>query len=317
MMRIIKKVPIPLAGLMLALAAAGNLVSTYGTKYKNIFGCLAALVLIALLAKIITDPKDIKESLKNPLIASVAPTFTMGLMILSTYIKPILSELSLAIWILSLLLHFLLIIYFTQKFILNFDIKKVFPSYFIVYVGLVVASITAPVYKLNSVGQVIFWFGFISYICLLIVVLYRLFVIKQIPEPALPTIVIMAAPASLCLAGYLASFQSKNIYIVGFLGVLSLIMFLGAIIYIPKLLLLKFYPSYSSFTFPLVISAIAMKQTNAFLLKIHKPISGLIYFVKFQETLAVLIVLYVFVRYIQFILTENKLSQTNQVSNSI
>lgn len=316
-MRIIKKIPIPLAGLMLALAAAGNLVSTYGTKYKNIFGCLAALVLLALLAKIITDPKDIKESLKNPLIASVAPTFTMGLMILSTYIKPILSGLSLAIWILSLLLHCLLIIYFTQKFILNFDIKKVFPSYFIVYVGLVVASITAPAYKLNNVGQVIFWFGFISYICLLIVVLYRLFVIKQIPEPALPTIVIMAAPASLCLAGYLASFQNKNIYIVGFLGVLSLIMFLGVIIYIPKLLLLKFYPSYSSFTFPLVISAIAMKQTNIFLLKIHKPISGLIYFVKFQEALAVLIVLYVFVRYIQFILIENKLSQTNQVSNSI
>lgn len=79
----------------------------------------------------------------------------------------------------------------------------------------------------------------------------------------------------------------------------------------------KVFPSYSSFTFPLVISAITMKQTNAFLLKIHKPVYGLIYFVKFQEALAVLIVLYVFVRYIQFILTENNLSQTNQVSNSI
>jgi len=41
-------------------------------------------------------------------------------------------------------------------------LKKVFASYFIVYVGIVVASITAPVFGKQSLGEIIFWFGFIK-----------------------------------------------------------------------------------------------------------------------------------------------------------
>lgn len=319
--RVIKKVPVPMAGLMLALAAAGNLVLSYGAIYRNIFGAISALVLLLLLIKLFTDSKGVCESIKNPVVASVAPTFTMGLMLLSTYIKPYTPSIAFGIWIISLLLHCFFIIYFTQKFMFNFDIKKVFPSYFVVYVGIAVASITAPQYNLSGLGKVIFWFGFISYLCLLPIVLYRILAVKGIPEPAMPTIAIMAAPASLCLAGYLGSFQQKSIVMVGFLGVLSFIMFIGVVIYLPKLMKIKFYPSYSAFTFPLVISAIAMKQTNGFLMKINKPkpmtIHILKYLVKFQEILAVLMIAYVFIRYFQFLFHEDKVSSKAETNRTV
>jgi exfoliative toxin A/B len=302
MEKIIKKVPVPLAGLILGLAAAGNLVQTYGNIYRNIFGIISALLLVLLMAKLSVDTKGTISSLDNPVVASVSPTFSMAIMILSTYIKPYLPSAAFGIWIIGLVLHCILIVFFTKRFILNFDIKKVFPSYFVVYVGIVTASVTAPLYNMSKLGQYIFWFGFISYLVLLPIVIYRVIKYKAIPEPALPTIIIFAAPASLCLAGYMNSFQDKNMTIVGLLMTLSLIMFLMVLLYMPKMLRLKFYPSYSAFTFPIVISGIAIKLTNGFLIKSDNAIGSLKYLVKFQEILAVVIVLYVLIRYINFLL---------------
>lgn len=303
--KIIKKVPVPIAGLMLAFAALGNLVLSYGQVYKSICGLMSSVILIFLLCKIIVDFKSVLKSLENPLIASVAPTFSMGLMILSTYLNKVASKLAFAIWIFAIAIQLMLMVYFTVKYVVNFDIKKVLPSWFIVYVGIAVVSITAPSYGLVYFGQFIFWFAFIAYICLLPIVIYRVFIVKSIPEGALPTIIIFAAPASLCLAGYLSSFTEKNTIIVGILAVLSLTMFIGVLMYLPKLLKLKFYPSYSAFTFPMVISAIAMKLTNGFLIKIGKPIGALKYLVYFQTILAAGIVIYVFIRYLNFLFINN------------
>jgi exfoliative toxin A/B len=314
---LIKKVPVPIAGLMLSLATGGNLLLSYGDIYKNVFGIVSALILLLLILKILFDAKGILDSIKNPVVASVTPTFTMGLMILATYIKPYAHSMSFGIWIFALLLHCFFIIFFTTKYIFNFDIKKVFPGYFVVYVGIVVASITAPTYNLVNLGKGIFWFGFILYLCLLPIVIYRTFIIKAIPEPALPTTSIFSAPASLCLVGYLACFEVKSIFIVGFLGGLSFLMFLAVNLYLPKMLKIKFYPSYSAFTFPLVISAVAMKQLNGYLVKIEEPIYMLKYLVKYQEALAVLIVIYVLLRYFKFLFLEGGIFKNTKIGQDV
>lgn len=302
MKRKINETPTPIAGLMLALAATGNLVSSHGSLYRNIFGTLSALILLLLAIKICTGFKAIVEDLKNPVIASVSPTFSMGAMILSTYIKPVFPSLAYGLWILALLIHCTLIIYFTVKFIFNFNIKQVFPSYFVVYVGIVVGSVTAPAYNLTNIGQVLFWFGFVLYLILLPVVIYRVFLVKSIKEPALPTITIFAAPASLCLAGYMSTFPAKNMTMVYLLTVLSLVMTFSVLLYMPRMLKIKFYPSYSAFTFPFVISAIAIKKTNVFLNSTGNGIPLLEHIVLFEELWAVSIVVYVLIRYTAFIL---------------
>lgn len=314
MNNIIKKVPLPMAGLMLGLGATGNLIMSYGSNYRNIFGILSAMVMFLLIIKAVSMPKSIREGFENPVVATVMPTFSMGIMILSTYLKAYSSSFALGMWFFGLALHCIFIIIVTKKYILNFNIKKVFPSYFIVYVGIVAGSVTAPIFNLFSLGQYIFWFGFITYLILLPIVIYRVLVVKEMPEPTIPTITIFSAPASLCLAGYLNSFQEKNVFIVGFLVALSLIMFISVMTYIPKMLRLKFYPSYSAFTFPFVITAIAMKGTNAFLLKSGTSIPYFKGFVNLLELWTVAIVLYVLVRYIMFITSAEKVS-TPAVAN--
>lgn len=300
MKRIVKQLPVPIVGLMLALAATGNLVLSYGNIYRNIFGILSAIILILMLLKIIIYPKEVRESLDNPVVYSVFPTFSMGIMLLSTYIKDFSYSLAFSMWIIGLILHIVLIFSFTRKYIFNFNIKRVFPSWFIVYVGIVVASVTSPVFNMMKIGQVIFWFGFISYLILLPIILKRVLKIGEIPKPALPTIVIFSAPASLCLAGYMNSFQNKNMIIVWFLVALSQLTLLCILFQLPKLLKLRFYPSYSAFTFPLVISAISIKLTNGFLANIGKPIPILKYIIKFEELISVIMVLYVLFKYVKF-----------------
>ncbi|MCR1898290.1 TDT family transporter [Irregularibacter muris] len=306
MNKIIKNLPLPVVGLMLALATTGNLVLSYGEIYKNIFGILSTIILALVVIKIIKYPREVAEDLKNPVVASVFPTLSMGIILLAAYIKPYLGSFALGLWILGLVFHVLLLVHFTRKYVLSFTINKVFPSWFIVYVGIVVGSVTAPVFDKIYLGQIIFWFGFLGYLVFLPIILYRTLKVKGIPEPALPTLMIFSAPASLCLAGYINSFPEKNMFIIGFLLALSQFTLLMVLIQLPKLLKLKFYPSYSAFTFPLAISAISIKLVNGFLTNAGRSIAALQYLVKFEELLALTLVLYVLFRYIHFLLSKSK-----------
>lgn len=303
---ILKKYPVPVTGLILGLAAAGNLLQSYGEVYRSIFGIISSILFVLMIIKTVKFTGGVKEQLQNPVVASVFPTFSMATIILSTYLKPISKSLAFTLWIIGIIFHIVLIIWFSKKFALNFKIKQVFPSWFIVYVGIVVASVTAPAFALNNIGKLAFWFGFITYVILLPVVTYRTVKVKEMPEPTLPTLVIFAAPASLLLAGYMNSFETKNMAIVWSLVVLSIAMYIIVIILLPRLLTLKFYPSYSAFTFPLIISGIAMKLTSGFLTKAGNPVNWLVYLVKFQDAIAVIIVLYVLYRYIIFLTSDNK-----------
>lgn len=300
MRKVIERLPVPAAGLMLGLAAAGNLVSSYGSGFRSVFGVLSAIVMALLVTKTILSAGAVIEEMKNPAVAGIAAAFPMGVMVLSACVQPFSHWAGYVIWTAGILLHFILIVYFTKRFVFRFNIEKVFPSYFVVYIGIAAASITAPLYGAAAAGRVLFWFGFIAYLVLLPIIAYRVLAVKPLPEPLLPTITIFAAPPGLCLAGYLNSFPEKNMTVVWLLAFLSIITLFAVLLYMPGMLKLKFYPSYSAFTFPLVISAIAMKSFDGFLAAEQAAVPALGYLARFEELLALVFVVYVLVRYIGF-----------------
>ena len=293
-----KKIHLPIVGLMLAFATLGNLIQSYGNVYRNVMGAISAILFIVATIKFALDFQGLRNDLDNPIAASVFPTYSMGIMLLATYIKPYNSSVAYAVWIAGIILHIVLMIIFSIKFVKKFNIKQVFPSWFIVYVGIVVAAVTGRAFNI-AVGQCSFWFGFVSYLILIFVVGKRVFVVKEIPEPALPTLIIFSAPGSLCLAGYLNAFDKKNLFIFFLLLVLSQCFYIYALSKLVKLLKLKFYPSYSGFTFPLVISALALKLSNEFLINQGIKIAALQVIVKLEEIIAVIIVFYVLIRYLE------------------
>ena len=310
--QILKKLPLPITGLMLGFAALGNLIQSYSNGLRNAFGLIAGIILILVITKIAMFPKGVKEALENPVVASVFPTFSMAIMLLATYLKPFIGSVAFVVWVIGVALHLILMVWFAVKFIAKWNIKKVFASWFIVYVGIVVASVTAPAFDMLALGQFAFWIGFVSYFILIPIVAKRIFVVKEIPEPAFASIAISAAPGSLLLAGYMNSFPEKNMLIVWLLLILSQAIFLGVVLYTPKLINTKFYPSFSSFTFPYVISGIGLKLTNGFLTKSGTPIPILGTLVKVEELIALVLCFYVLIRYINFLLAKEAPAATNK-----
>lgn len=277
-MNFLKRVPLPLSGVALGFAALGNLLAAYNMSFKVICGVLAFIGLILITGKYLSDIEAFTTDMKNPVIASVSGTYTMALMLLAVYINSVVPAFAIALWYIVVVLHFILMIYFTLNIVLKIKIPdemmKIAASFFIVYVGIAVASVTAPAFKNMALGQICFWIGFILYIPFFIYVSYRYIKLgnKKIEAKALACI--YAAPASLCVAGYIGSFEQKNILFLGGLYIFSLLMyFVGLAVAIDLFVSFvknndfKFYPSFAGLTFPFVISAIATKQFNAVLTK--------------------------------------------------
>ena len=167
--------------------------------------------------------------------------------------------------------------------------------------GIAVAAITAPAYEKPAVGSAAFWFGFVTLIILLVLVTYRYLNFKEIPEPARALVCIYAAPTSLCIAGYVQSVTPKSKGFLLGMFVAATLLYLFALVKAVSFLKLPFYPSMAAFTFPFVISAIAAKQTMACLANMGSPVPALRIIVLAETVIAVLFVVYTYVRFMMAI----------------
>lgn len=178
-MNIIKKLPIPISGLILASLSLGNLLQDVHPSLRFLFGAIGIIFLILIILKVVLYPQRIKDDFKNPVIVSSSGTFSMSLMILSNLIS-FMPNISYTLWIIGIVLHILLIIYFTYHFIIRkFDISNVYPSYWIVYVGITMAAITANVHGINKIDFIFFIIGFMGMLASTPLVLYREFIYNK------------------------------------------------------------------------------------------------------------------------------------------
>ncbi|GLC81994.1 TDT family transporter [Lacrimispora brassicae] len=300
----IKKIPIPMAGLALGFAALGNLLQSYSEAIRLVCGAISAVLAILFLCKCMFHFDMVKEDMKNPVMASISGTFSMAVILLSAYAKPFIGDSAVYIWYLGIAIHVLLMVYFTARFLYKLNMKTVFASYYIVYVGIVTASVTAPGFGRARLGLGIFWFGLVWCLILLVLVTARYVKYKEIAEPARPLFCIYTAPVSLCLAGYLQSAEVKSVTMVLLLMILAGGLYVTVLVYLPRFLALPFYPSYAAFTFPVVISAIAMKMSTAFLAKMGYAVGVLPAVVLVETVIAVCLVVYVFIRYMKYLFSK-------------
>lgn len=302
MKAIIKKVPIPTAGVALGLAALGILLQPLSEVFHLVAGILSLFMVVMLALKIILFPRMVREDLKNPVFASVSATLFMTIMQLATYLAPFAYTPALVVWSAAIIAHFVLMIWFTIAFVVKFDLKTVFPTYFITYVGIIVASLTSPTFGMQEIGLIIFWFGFACYMVLLVVVGAR-YIKHEVPEPSKPLFCIFAAPMSLSLTGFLAVSPNPNAVGIAVMAVFAQLFLVLVILQMPKLLKLKFYPSYAAMTFPFVISASALLKTITYFesLGFGGALFTALHALSMIETLiAAIMVLYVFGHYLRF-----------------
>lgn len=305
----IKKVPIPIAGLALGTVSLGNLLGTWSLIAQYVCTIVAAIMLVLLLAKIICYPRMIRDDLNNSIMASVSGTLFMTSMQLAVFLARFAYIPAFVLWALAVLGHAFLIVWFSMRHFRRFKLSNVFPSYFICYVGIIVASVTSPTFEQEFFGTCLLWFGFACFIVLFGIVTYR-YVKHEIPESARPLFCIYAAPVSLFLTGYLSVTGAPNVLFIEVLLIIAQALFFFVLFHLPKFMRLDFYPSFAAMTFPFVISATVLMRASNFLINAGE-LTG--YFANFLSVLAVLettfaafMVIFVLIHYVRFFIREIK-----------
>lgn len=297
-MNIIKKIPVPVSGLILAILSLGNLLAVYNSNIRLICGIIGILLILLLVLKLVFYPEEIKKDLSNPVILSNSGTFSMALMILSTYLNQFNGTLALSVWILGVALHILLIVWFTYRYIIcKFDINVVYPSWWIVFIGITMGAITAHVHGLNEIGFYFFIFGFVSMIVTLPLVVYRYLKYPNKLDQNKPLICIFTAIFSILIVGYTNSANVISMEFLLGLYLTAFVFFIFALIKVIEYRNLDFYPSYSAFTFPFVITAIASTEVSKII-----NYDSLNILILIQTIIAVILVVYVSYNYLKFLL---------------
>lgn len=264
-MSFIRRVPLPMSALALGLAGLGNLLLPYSPVIRIVCGVLAAVVIALIVLRLALDFSRARAELSAPANLAVFPAFFMALMLLATYLKPAAPLLAKGLWVAALIAQLAVAGVFVTRHVAKFELSSVLPGWFLVFVGFVVASVTSPAFDLQPVGKALLYAGILGYAVALPVIAFRMLRHPELPAPAVPTIAIFAAPPSLCLVGYLTVADAKSPAVVYALLAIAGASLLYVVANLPRIVRGGFFPSYAALTFPLVISAIALKQSNAFL----------------------------------------------------
>ncbi len=255
------RIPTPVAGLALAIASLGWCLENAAplAQYaKWTSAWIAALMLLSLALKFIRHPRLLRDDLAHPVVGSVVPTAAMGWMVISHSLGQWNALLGQGLWLLAIAMHTTFLACFIYHRAKDFALHHMVPSWFVPPVGLIVADVAFPGGAMRPLAEAIFYFGLLAYAVMLPAMLYRLIFCQDVPDLAKPTIAILAAPASLSLAGYLTVAEEPSMLLVGLLAGIAVLMTLLIYVAFLHLLRLPFNPGYAAFTFPMVIGATAL-----------------------------------------------------------
>jgi len=297
-MNIIKNLPTPIAGLALGSAALGKLLQPYSSSLQLLFNLLSLIIIVLLTIKFVLGFDKLKKEMENPVVATVMATYPMSIMLLASFSKKYIGLLSMPVWIIGIFLDFCVVCYAIYNFIVKErHISKIYPTWFITFVGPAVVTVTAINYNLETLGIIYFYFSYINYLVLLPFVLYRVYKYKHYKDGDYPTITVFSAPGGLLLASYMIGVTQKSNIILAILIPLTILLFIFVLIQLPYLLKRKFYPSFSAFTFPLVICAISFQKTGVYYQLAEFSILNIL--IHLSELLAIIIVIYVWYGFIK------------------
>ena len=291
-----------ITGLILAILSFGKIF----TDFSSIFFIIGSILIFLVLLKLILHFDEFNRELNQLIALSTFGTFSMALMLFSTYLKPLFMPLSqkiaLGIWILGIIIHLSILLIFTKNYVINdFDIENVFATWWIVYIGITMAAITAPAFDMQNYGFIFFGIGFILMIPTLVLVSYRYLMFTSIDDKNKPFICIYTALLSILLVGYVNALPIDENFL-SLIYMCACIFYIFAIFQAIKLLIiekLEFMPSFSAFTFPFVISAIATGEAYKFF-----GFDYLNYLFYIQAIIALTLVIFVSYKYLRFLLKQ-------------
>ncbi len=258
--------PTPMAGLALGVASLGwcmeNALPLHG--FGQLTGAvIASCLLMLLVVRFAFHADTLVNDLRHPVAGSIVPTFAMAVMVISRALHDFVPNFSVVLWCLAVAAHLVALVAFIIYRSREAVMGNMVPSWFIPPVGIIVADVSFPgTPALEWLADALLVIGMSAYAVMLPMMIYRFIFHPEVPNAAKPTIAIMAAPASLSLAGYLTVVEEPSLLLVAILLGIALLMTLAIYFCFWKLLRLQFSPGYAAFTFPMAIGATALYKVS-------------------------------------------------------
>jgi tellurite resistance protein TehA-like permease len=258
----LSRYPTPVGGLALGIASLGLAWERVlpDSNIAEVAAAVAAVLLLLMTLRFALHPQTLRRDLANPVVGGVAPTYAMGWMIVSISVRQLSPVLATLLWVAAVGIHVAFLVVWARHQARSFALARMVPSWFVPPVGIIVAAVS---YRgpdtglLHGVAVVALYFGMVSYAVMLPVMFFRFIFAENVPLAAMPTLGILAAPASLSLVGYLTLVDAPEPLVVIILEGVAVLM--TAIVYVAfvRLLALPFSPGFAAYTFPMAIGATA------------------------------------------------------------
>ncbi|MBT1170075.1 TDT family transporter [Bifidobacterium sp. SO4] len=266
--------PIPQAGLALAIFSLGNLLPSmlpepWWTPVHIVCAGFGLVFLVPVLGRHLHAIRNsnVRRSLVfdycNPLIAPLTTTVPMAIITLGTYLIRFGHAGLLGariLWWIGAATIALLMGYLLWRFVMHgFQLENVCPAWLVGFVGILVAAVTSGMVRLPWAGRVIFHVGFVIDIVMLMLISTRI-AWFGLPDAIRPTMAIYTAPVSLLVASYTSTYPRHNPLFMLMLITCAQLLFAFAVILLPWMLAAPVSPAWAAFTFPMVITATALRN---------------------------------------------------------
>ncbi|MGL5648430.1 MAG: TDT family transporter [Clostridium sp.] len=299
--RRLENYPIAMCGASLAFITLSKSFEVFGFGFVEPIAITFAIIgLYFMVLKVIFYPRRIIEELKNPILGSFYPTFNMALFLVAGYIVQYDKLMGRILWLVGVLLHIVFFLVFFGFRARKFKIEDMVPSWFFVLVGMVVGTVSGSMMGFSYISKGLFIVGLVLYIVVWPIMLYRLFKKKKIMDAAMPSVGVLATPASLCIVGYFALTNTPNIILLAILFVTSIFNLIYVYFKIPNALKNGFAPIQAGFTFPLAISVLAILKIATYFDFLGYTDVALVFrgFGVFELVIATVIMVYVIINFI-------------------
>jgi len=318
----LQQLPFAISGLAFGLVSLGwNLEVAYPLDgiLQVLTALLSTLIIIAVIFKLYYLSPYVFPLLKDPSIGPLSPTIALVIMIGSVNFS---GDSAIFIWFFGFILHSLLLILFIITRYQNFQMAQVAPSWFIPFVAIIVAALTYPQMSQSSMAwlatnhviiqqifsQSVVIFAIASYFLILPLITYKVISKPLLTADTRASLALYAAPANLCLLGYLLYFPTTSLSLMVLLLIIAIAMSIFSYVIVLQLIHRPFTPAFSSFTFPLVIGSPTMQAVSSYFeqqqfdeLYIH----FFAYLAQLQLYAATLVTVYVVYQYARFLYRSN------------
>ena len=184
--------------------------------------------------------KNYRLALKNLLTASIFPTLLIQGMLMIVY-QDVFPEwygftegIFRTIWWLSFIALISYIVIFSKKFLWNFELSNVFPSWAVLYIGIGISSLTVPWTGYSQLGKTIFIYLLLALIVLLPTIFLRLWK-YGIPDDVKANLATLCAPVLVAVAN-LNAFETIYRPLLLGLIILSQMLYLTVLYFVPGIL---------------------------------------------------------------------------------